>query len=96
MDYLVWAIVSAGIVILVGIIVIWRILQDEKGGSSLQEGRVAKQEFFTLGNLLVVLGIVFGGDRLISYSFIGVGVLLSVIGAIKSRRKDQRASLEAF
>jgi len=40
----------------------------------------------TLGMSLVVLGIIFGDDRLIGYSFIGVGVLLSVIDAIRNRR----------
>jgi asparagine N-glycosylation enzyme membrane subunit Stt3 len=39
-----------------------------------------------LGMSLVVLGIIFGDDRLIGYSFIGVGVLLSVIDAIRNRR----------
>ncbi len=51
------------------------------------------QEFKTLGSTLVVLGIVFGGaDRLIGYSFIGVGVLLSIISAVKSRRKPRTQS----
>ncbi len=45
-------------------------------------------ELMTLGSSLVVLGIVFGTDRLIGYSFIGAGVLLSIISAIKSRRKE--------
>jgi uncharacterized membrane protein len=40
-----------------------------------------------LGMSLVVLGIIFGDDRLIGYSFIGVGVLLSVVDAIRNRRK---------
>ena len=44
------------------------------------------QEFTTLGGTLVVLGIVFGEDRLIGYSFIGAGVLLSIISIIKSKR----------
>jgi hypothetical protein len=44
-------------------------------------------EFTTLGSMLVILGIVFGQDRLIGYSFIGAGVLLSIISAIKLRRK---------
>jgi hypothetical protein len=48
----------------------------------------------TLGSSLVVLGIVFGTDRLIGYSFIGAGVLLSIIGAIKLRKKEQRSSME--
>ena len=45
------------------------------------------QELITFGSTLVVLGIIFGEDRLIFYSFIGAGILLSVISAIKSRRK---------
>ncbi len=44
------------------------------------------REFTTLGSTLVVLGIIFGEDRLIGYSFIGAGVLLSIISMIKSRR----------
>jgi hypothetical protein len=36
---------------------------------------------------LVVLGIVFSEDLLIGYSFIGAGVLLSIVSMIKSRRK---------
>ena len=39
-----------------------------------------------LGMSLVVLGIIFGDSRLIGYSFIGVGVLLSVIEAVRNRR----------
>ena len=41
----------------------------------------------TFGFVFVVLGIAFGDDRLLGYSFIGVGVLLSIISAIKSRNK---------
>jgi len=41
-----------------------------------------------LGMSLVVLGIIFGDDRLIGYSFIGVGVLLSVIDAIRNRKQQ--------
>jgi hypothetical protein len=40
-----------------------------------------------LGMSCVVLGIIFGDDRLIGYSFIGVGVLLSVIDAIRNRKQ---------
>jgi hypothetical protein len=39
-----------------------------------------------LGMSLVVLGIIFGDERIIGYSFIAVGVLLSVIEAIRNRR----------
>jgi hypothetical protein len=46
------------------------------------------QELMTLGSTLVVLGIVFGAtDRLIGYSFMGAGVLLSIVSAFKLRRK---------
>ena len=41
---------------------------------------------FILGMSCVVLGIIFGDDRVIGYSLIGVGVLLSVIEAIRNRR----------
>jgi hypothetical protein len=50
------------------------------------------QEIITLGSTLVVLGIVFGEDQLIGYSFIGAGVLLSIISAIKLRRKPREQS----
>jgi hypothetical protein len=39
-----------------------------------------------LGISLVVLGIIFGDSRIIGYSFIGVGVLLSVIDIIRNRK----------
>ena len=41
----------------------------------------------TLGTTLVILGIIFGDDRLVGYSFIGVGILLSIISAIRGLRK---------
>ena len=44
------------------------------------------QELMTLGGTLVVLGIIFGEDRLIGYSFFGVGILLSVISVFKARK----------
>jgi len=40
-----------------------------------------------LGMSFVVLGIIFGDERVIGYSFIGVGVLLSVIDAIRNRKQ---------
>ncbi len=46
-----------------------------------------KNTLVTLGTVFVVLGIVFGDDRLLGYSFIGVGVLLSIISVLKSRNK---------
>jgi hypothetical protein len=40
-----------------------------------------------LGMCLVVLGIIFGDSRVVGYSLIGVGVLLSVVEAIRNRRQ---------
>ena len=40
-----------------------------------------------LGISFVVMGIIFGDDRVIGYSFIGVGVLLSVIDAIRNKKQ---------
>lgn len=49
-------------------------------------------ELLTLGSALFVLGIVFGEDQLVGYSFIGVGVLLSIISGFKLRRKSRTQS----
>ncbi len=56
--------------------------------------RMRSQELMTLGGTLVVLGIVFGEDRLVGYSFFGVGILLSVISVFKARRKEGRIPVE--
>ncbi len=45
------------------------------------------KELTNLAFTLVILGIIFADDCLIGYSLIGTGVLLSIISAIKSRRK---------
>ena len=91
-----WIIVFMGTGILIGIIGAWGMLRGKKSEYKLQEKKNSSQGLMlmTLGSSLVVLGIVFGTDRLIGYSFIGAGVLLSIIGAIKSRRKEQRSSME--
>ena len=52
------------------------------------------RELTTLAGTLVTLGIVFGSDRIVGYPLIGAGVLLSIISVIKSRRKEQRSSVE--
>jgi hypothetical protein len=90
-----WVIVSVGtaaLIAVVGIVMFQRRLRGRRSGFPLQEERTISQELLTLGSSLVVLGIVFGTDRLISYSFIGAGVLLSIISVIKSRKKEQRSS----
>ena len=45
------------------------------------------KELLSLAFTFVILGIVFAEDWLIGYSLIGAGVLLSIVSAIKSRRK---------
>lgn len=45
------------------------------------------KELQTLAVTFVILGIVFADDWLIGYLLIGAGVLLSIISAIKLRRK---------
>jgi hypothetical protein len=58
---------------------------SEKGYWRLSKMR--SQEYMTLGSVLVVLGIIFGNeDWFIGYSFIGAGVLLSIVSAFKLRR----------
>jgi hypothetical protein len=91
-----WIIPSIGIatlVVAVGVIAIWRMLRDKKHGSP-QDKKVFSPKLVALGSSLVVLGIVFGTDRSIGYSFMGAGVALSVISTIKSRRKLKTPSVE--
>ena len=49
------------------------------------------KELTTLGIALVIPGIVFGEDWLVGYSFIVVGILLSIVSMIQSRRKVRDA-----
>lgn len=93
-----WIVISVGsatLMAFVGIIVFQRIFSGKRSESPLREERATSHELMILGSSSSTLGIVFGTNRLISYSFIGAGVLLSIIGAIKSRKKGQRSSLEA-
>ena len=41
-----------------------------------------------LGMSLVVLGIIFGESRIVGYSLIGIGVLLSVTDAVRNRKQQ--------
>ena len=89
-----WIIVFVGTGILMWVIAAWLMRRGKESEYKLQEERNSGQGLVALGSTFVVLGIVFGTDRLIGYSFIGTGVVLSIIGAIKSRRKAQRSSME--
>jgi hypothetical protein len=70
--------IAAGI-ILIAIIIAFL---SRKKKQAIQEDAL-----LTLGITFVVLGIVFGDARLVGYSFIGVGVLLSIISAVRGFRK---------
>ena len=49
----------------------------------IRKQRTVKQNaLVTLGMMFVVLGILFGDDRLLGYAFIGVGVLVSIISVV--------------
>ena len=89
-----WIIVSVGTAFLMGVVGIFmfqRMLRSKRSAFPLQEKRTFSQELTTLGSSLVVLGIIFGvTDRLIGYSFVGAGVLLSIVSAIKSRKKVKK------
>ncbi len=89
MNHIGWIIGSAGTAVLIGIIMIWRMLRGKRPEYPLREEFSA---LMTLGSSLVVLGIVFGTDRLISYSFFGAGMLLSIISAIKARKPAKKKS----
>jgi uncharacterized membrane protein len=72
------------IAIAVGIIVVAVAIafQTRKNKQAFQDDAL-----LTLGITLAVLGIIFGDDRLVGYSLIGVGVLLSIISAVRGLRK---------
>jgi drug/metabolite transporter (DMT)-like permease len=81
MDQWLWLLIAIGAAaIFVVVILLRRKKERTKEDNAL----------LTLGLTLVVLGIIFGDDPLIGYSFIGVGVLLSIISAIKSRSKRMK------
>ena len=85
MDQWLWLLIAIGAAVILAAVIL---LTRKKEGSKEDYALLA------LGPTLVVLGIMFGDDLLIGYSFIGVGVLLSIISAIKSRSKrmKQRSS----
>ena len=91
-----WIIAFMGTGILIWIIGAWRMLRGKKSEYKLQEKRNSSQGLMTLASTFVVLGIVLSTttDRLIGYSFIGTAVLLSIVGAIKSRKREQGSSME--
>lgn len=51
----------------------------------VQRPQMASDGFLALGPALIVLGIIFGTDPVVGYTFIGAGVLVSVIAATLRR-----------
>jgi len=80
MDQWLWLLIAIGAAVILGAVILL----------TSKEGSKEDYALLTLGPTLVVLGIIFGDDRLIGYSFIGVGVLLSIISAIRSRSKRMK------
>jgi hypothetical protein len=58
------------------------LLAKRKKKQALQDGPI-----LTLASTLAVLGIIFGDDPLIGYSFLGTSMALSVIYAVRGSRK---------
>jgi hypothetical protein len=83
MDQWLWLLIAIGVAIIFVALIPLRRKKER-----------AKEDYvlLTLGPTLVVFGIIFGGDHLIGYSFIGVGVLVSVISAIRSRSRMKQRS----
>ena len=75
----VWIAIS---IIALVVIMVLLLISRRKGKQLLNPSNL-----LILGMSCVGLGIIFGDDRLIGYSFIGVGVLLSVIDAIRNRKQ---------
>ncbi|PIS43003.1 MAG: hypothetical protein COT24_00490 [Candidatus Kerfeldbacteria bacterium CG08_land_8_20_14_0_20_40_16] len=42
--------------------------------------------------ILVITGIVFGDDRIIGYSLIGIGLVLAIIDIVRIRKKKEQDS----
>jgi uncharacterized membrane protein HdeD (DUF308 family) len=69
---------SVIILIIIGILLIIAKKKDKKQQFS---------QLTMLGMVFIILGIVFGSDRLIGYSFLGAGVIIAVFDVVKNRKK---------
>ncbi len=75
--------VSVSIAALIAIVVLL-LISREKGRLRRKPSNLAM-----LGMTLVILGIIFGEQRWIGYSFIGLGMLLSVIDIVKDLKEPK-------
>ena len=74
--------ITISIIALVVIMVL--LLISRRKGKQL----INPSNLLVLGMSLVILGIIFGDERIIGYSFIGIGIALSVIDAIRNRKQE--------
>jgi hypothetical protein len=79
------ALLYIGISIAVLIMVVVLLLISREKGKQLRK----PSSLVTLGMSLVVLGIIFGDDRWIGYSLIGLGVIISVIEGFRNLGKSR-------
>ena len=75
-----WLAVSAGVAFFAVVTVALLLARSE--GQAVQNVPI-----LTLAGTFVALGIIFGDDRLIGYSFLSIGLMLSVLYAVSSSRK---------
>jgi hypothetical protein len=74
-----WLTIAATVAVLVVISVALRIRKKTQA--------LRNDPIFTLAITLAVLGIIFGDDPLVGYSFLGTSMVLSVIYAVIGSRK---------
>ena len=87
MDQLIYVISSIIIIAVIVVLAIIRILQSSKEtNNSLLKHTSDNGTLRALAITLAVLGIIFGTERYISYSFFGASISLSIIDIIKYRR----------
>lgn len=73
--------IAISVIALIVIVALFLVAR-KKGGTYPRPSNLA-----LFGMTLVVLGIIFGDDRAIGYSFIGVGVLISVVDIVRNRKR---------
>ncbi len=79
-----WLLISIGVAVIFGAAILL---------TRRTEGTREDYALLSLGPTLVVLGIIFGDDPLVGYSFIGVGVLISIASAIRSRSRQRSTNV---
>ena len=93
MDQIVWnmvPIVTGILIVVLGFIRFRQYRQCKKNYVKSQKERNLNQELTTVAMSLTVLGIIFGADNLISYSFTFAGILISIITLIKHKKMRAR------